>query len=127
MKRLIENLEGQLAEVKDEHSDEVDKGTYWGGVTIGLETAINLMKGRSEKITNDTSEKVTVFIPIVSGIAYCGKNSFALVEHINNDTDKKEYGDVIGETQDYFLVKPHLRKEQNRWLKVGCKIIEYYR
>ncbi len=54
------------------------------------------------------------------------KNSFALVEHINNDTDEKEYGDVVGETKDYFLVKPHLRKEQNRWLKVDCKMVEYY-
>lgn len=55
------------------------------------------------------------------------KDAFMLVEHINNDSDEKEYGDVIGETQGYFIVKPHLRKEQNRWLKVDCKVIEYYR
>lgn len=55
------------------------------------------------------------------------KDSFMLVEHINNDSDEKEYGDVIGETQGYFIVKPHLRKEQNRWLKVDCKVVEYYR
>ena len=63
----------------------------------------------------------------VSGSICFEKNSFALVEHTNNDTDIKEYGDVVGEIQDYFLVKPHLRKEQNRWLKVDCKIVEYYR
>ncbi len=63
----------------------------------------------------------------VSGSICFEKNSFALVEHTNNDTDIKEYGDVVGETQDYFLVKPHLRKEQNRWLKVDCKVVEYYR
>jgi len=66
-------------------------------------------------------------IPIVSGSTCFAKNSFALVQHKNNDTDKNEFGDVVGETQDYFLVKPHLRKEQNRWLKVDCKIVEYYR
>ena len=55
------------------------------------------------------------------------KDAFMLVEHINNDSDEKEYGDVIGETQGYFIVKPHLRKEQNRWLKVDCKVLEYYR
>lgn len=54
------------------------------------------------------------------------KDAFMLVEHINNDSDEKEYGDVIGETQGYFIVKPHLRKEKNRWLKVDCKVIEYY-
>jgi len=66
-------------------------------------------------------------IPVVSGSTCFVKNSFALVEHTNNDTDEKEYGEVVGETQDYFLVKPHLRKEQNRWLKVDCNIVEYYR
>ena len=62
----------------------------------------------------------------VSGIACFSKDAFMLVEHINNDSDEKEYGDVIGETQGYFIVKPHLRKEQNRWLKVDCKVLEYY-
>jgi hypothetical protein len=52
--------------------------------------------------------------------------SFALVEHKNNDTDIIEYGDVVGETKDYFLVKPHLRKEQNRWLKADCNIVDFY-
>ena len=64
---------------------------------------------------------------IVDGSTWFATNSFALVEHKNNDSDTIEYGDVVGETQDYFLVKPHLRKEQNRWLKVDCKIVEYYR
>jgi len=63
----------------------------------------------------------------VSGSICFAKNSFALVEHTNNDTDEKEYGDVVGETQGYFLVKPHLRKEENRWLKVDCNVSEYYR
>jgi len=63
----------------------------------------------------------------VSGSTCFGKDAFMLVEHINNDSDEKEYGDVIGETEGYFIVKPHLRKEQNRWLKVDCKVIEYYR
>lgn len=63
----------------------------------------------------------------VSSSTCFAKNSFALVEHKNNDTDEKEYGDVVGETKYYFLVKPHLRKELNRWLKVDCNIVEYYR
>lgn len=54
------------------------------------------------------------------------KDAFMLVEHINNDSAEIEYGDVIGETQGYFIVKPHLRKEQNSWLKVDCKVVEYY-
>lgn len=55
------------------------------------------------------------------------ENSFALVKHKNNDTDEYEYGDVIGETKYYFIVKPHLRGEQNRWLKCDCGVIEYYK
>lgn len=62
----------------------------------------------------------------VSGSTCFGKDALMLVEHINNDSDEKEYGDVIGETQGYFIVKPHLRKKQNRWLKVDCKVLEYY-
>ncbi len=67
--------------------------------------------------TNNTQEKKICF----------AKNSFGLVKHKNNDSDKIEYGDIIDETQDYFLVKPHLRKDNNRWLKVDCEIIEYYK
>ena len=55
------------------------------------------------------------------------KNAFMLVEHINNDSDVKEYGDVISEDEHHFIVKPHLRKENNRWLKVDCIIKEYYK
>jgi hypothetical protein len=62
----------------------------------------------------------------VSDSTCFGKDALMLVEHINNDSNEKEYGDVIGETQGYFIVKPHLRKEQNRWLKVDCKVLEYY-
>lgn len=80
------------------------------------------MKDDSKK-----NEKEQCTIPVVSGSTCFAKNSFALVEHTNNDTDEKEFGDVVGETQDYFLVKPHLRKEQNRWLKVDCRVVEYYR
>lgn len=72
-------------------------------------------------------ENTQCTIPVVSGSTCFSKNSFALVEHENNDTDKIEYGEVVGETEYYFLVNPHLRKEQNRWLKVDCKIVEYYR
>lgn len=63
----------------------------------------------------------------VSGSTCFSRDALMLVEHINNDSDEKEYGDVIGETQGYFIVKPHLRKEQNHWLKVDCKVLEYYR
>jgi len=80
---------------------------------------------KEQNLENSTEQALT--IPVVSGSTCFVKNSFALVEHRNNDTDEMEYGDVVGETQDYFLVKPHLRKEQNRWLKVDCKIVEYYR
>jgi len=80
---------------------------------------------KEQNLENSTEQALT--IPVVSGSTCFAKNSFALVEHKNNDTDEKEFGDVVGETQEYFLVKPHLRKEQNRWLKVDCKVVEYYR
>jgi hypothetical protein len=78
-----------------------------------------------ENVSNE--KKGNGVLADVSGSTCFAKNSFAVVEHKNNDTDEMEYGDVVGETQAYFLVKPHLRKEQNRWLKVDCKIVEYYR
>lgn len=80
------------------------------------------MNENFEQMKNETLNKTDV-----SGSTCFGKDVFILVEHINNDSDVKEYGDVIGETQEYFIVKPHLRKEQNRWLKVDCKVVEYYR
>jgi hypothetical protein len=83
------------------------------------------MKLENENLNE--AENSALNIADVSGSTCFAKNSFALVEHRNNDTDEMEYGDVVGETQAYFLVKPHLRKEQNRWLKVDCKIVEYYR
>lgn len=55
------------------------------------------------------------------------KDAFALVKRRNNDSDETEFGDVVGETQHCFIVKPHLRKNNNRWLKVDCEIIEYYK
>lgn len=76
---------------------------------------------------SDTNQAKQLNETAVSGSTCFGKDTFMLVEHINNDSDEKEYGDVVGETQGYFIVKPHLRKEQNRWLKVDCKVVEYYR
>ena len=83
---------------------------------------------RRQEIQNlKNSNEQSLAIPTLNGNVCFAKNSFALVEHKNNDTDEIEYGDVVGETKGYFLVKPHLRKEQNRWLKVDCNIVEYYR
>jgi hypothetical protein len=42
MKRLIENLTEQLQKVIKEHPIEIDNDTYWKGVKIGLETAIEV-------------------------------------------------------------------------------------
>ena len=44
MKRLIENLTEQLQKVIKEHPKEVENDTYWRGVKIGLETAIEVAK-----------------------------------------------------------------------------------
>jgi hypothetical protein len=44
MERLIENLTEQLQKVIKEHPIEVDKDTYWRGVKIGLETAIEVAR-----------------------------------------------------------------------------------
>ena len=44
MERLIENLTEQLQKVINEHPIEVDNDTYWRGVKIGLETAIELAR-----------------------------------------------------------------------------------
>jgi len=42
MERLIKNLTEQLQKVIEEHPIEVDNDTYWRGVKIGLETAIEV-------------------------------------------------------------------------------------
>lgn len=44
MERLIENLTSQLHKVIKEHPIEVDNDTYWRGVKIGLETAIEVAR-----------------------------------------------------------------------------------
>ena len=44
MERLIENLTEQLEKVVREHPAEVDNDTYWRGVKIGLETAIEVAR-----------------------------------------------------------------------------------
>jgi glutathionyl-hydroquinone reductase len=48
---LIEDLTEQLDKVVKEHPIEVNKDTYWRGVKIGLETAIELAR------TFNTNEK----------------------------------------------------------------------
>ena len=44
MERLIENLTKQLEKVVKEHPTEVNNDTYWRGVKIGLETAIEVAR-----------------------------------------------------------------------------------
>jgi hypothetical protein len=44
MERLIENLTKQLQKVVKEHPIEVQNDTYWRGVRIGLETAIEVAR-----------------------------------------------------------------------------------
>ena len=44
MEKLIKNLTGQLQKVIKEHPIEVDNDTYWRGVKIGLETAIEVAR-----------------------------------------------------------------------------------
>ena len=51
MQELIENLTEQLDKVVKEHPIEVSYDTYWRGVKIGLETAIELAR------TFNTNEK----------------------------------------------------------------------
>jgi hypothetical protein len=42
MEKLIKNLTKQLEKVVREHPTEVENDTYWRGVKIGLETAIEV-------------------------------------------------------------------------------------
>ena len=42
MEKLIKNLTKQLEKVVREHPIDVDNNTYWRGVKIGLETAIEV-------------------------------------------------------------------------------------
>ena len=42
MERLIDNLTEHLQKVIKEHPKEIENDTYWRGVKIGLETAIEV-------------------------------------------------------------------------------------
>jgi hypothetical protein len=53
MQELIDNLTEQLDKVVKEHSIEVGNDTYWRGVKIGLETAIEL-SGSMIDVEKDT-------------------------------------------------------------------------
>ena len=48
MKLLIENLTEQLQKVIKEHHTEVESDTYWRGVKIGLETAIEVARTNAQ-------------------------------------------------------------------------------
>jgi len=41
---ILENLKNQLKKVIKEHPIDVNEDTYWRGVKIGLETAIEVLK-----------------------------------------------------------------------------------
>jgi len=56
MQELIEYLTEQLDKVVKEHPIEVSKDTYWRGVKIGLETAIELVQIFN---TNEKPEETT--------------------------------------------------------------------
>ena len=47
MQELIKNLREQLEKVIREHPKEVDNDTYWRGVKIGLETAIEVAQTKN--------------------------------------------------------------------------------
>jgi hypothetical protein len=49
VQELIENLTELLGKVVEEHQTEVNEDTYWRGVKIGLETAIELSESMLEK------------------------------------------------------------------------------
>lgn len=53
MERLIENLTEQLQKVTKEHPIEVNNDTYWRGVKIGLETAIEVALYLKSESTSD--------------------------------------------------------------------------
>jgi hypothetical protein len=59
IQNLIENLTEQLDKVVKEHPIEVDNDTYWRGVKIGLETAIEVTESMIEK-EKDMIENVYV-------------------------------------------------------------------
>lgn len=44
MERLIKNLTNQLQKVIKEHPKEIENDTYWRGIKIGLETAIEVAR-----------------------------------------------------------------------------------
>ena len=44
IQEILENLENQLKKVIKEHPIDVNEDTYWRGVKIGLETAVEVIK-----------------------------------------------------------------------------------
>ena len=80
VQELIENLTEQLDKVVKEHPIEVDKDTYWRGVKIGLETAI--------EVTESLLEKEKNMIEDVYVVGYSdGDNGF----YFNDDYYKKTF------------------------------------
>lgn len=48
IQEILENLENQLKKVIKEHTIDVNEDTYWRGVKIGLETAIEVIKFKNK-------------------------------------------------------------------------------
>jgi hypothetical protein len=56
-KKTLENLKYQLKKVIKEHPIDVNEDTYWRGVKIGLETAIEVIKLEQEQYNNKYSDE----------------------------------------------------------------------
>tara|TARA_R110002153_G_scaffold191327_3_gene344326 strand:+ start:608 stop:1027 length:420 start_codon:yes stop_codon:yes gene_type:complete len=94
MEGLIKELTKQLEEVVKEHPTEVNNDTYWRGVKIGLETAIE--EARTFKIKNKMSKEAEEFFmqkTIENAKRPRMKKFLALVNREQEGKIMKEYTD----------------------------------
>jgi NAD-specific glutamate dehydrogenase len=62
----LENLKNQLKKVIKEHPIDVNEDTYWRGVKIGLETAIEVVKLQEQDKNKYSEEEMLEFSEWVS-------------------------------------------------------------
>jgi len=70
----LENLKNQLKKVIKEHPIDVNEDTYWRGVKIGLETAIEVVKSQEQDKNKYSDEELKTIAKDAYGyeqIRYC--------------------------------------------------------
>ena len=103
-KETLENLKYQLKKVIKEHPIDVNEDTYWRGVKIGLETAIEVIKLQQEQEKNKYNDE-DLRTAYFSGIKTTGEGWNGEYANGNNPSIEEEFQEGFQEWLKQFKNK----------------------